>query len=156
MTGWPLVAAMMVVGCAICCSRCARAGAAERALAVLCPKASVDVELVEAEAHRRLLHPALVVAVIAHESRCSMSRRGRLGEIGYGQIKPDGSAARGFSREELETERGNLAATARHLARVLTICNGFGGLSIYAGHRQCKSTQYSRAVLAKWLSTFSR
>ena len=161
MTSWRLTVAMLIVGFLGCLQNCvgpatAHAGGAERAKLALCPKGTLDASLIEAEARRQLLHPALVVAVIAHESGCQMGRRGRLGEIGYGQIKPDGSAARGYSRAELETERGNIAATARHLARVLTICNGFGGLSLYAGNRRCRSTGYSRSVLAKFLSTFSR
>ena len=152
-----LTVALLVLGAALCLqAECApaRASAAERALVRLCPTATVNASLIEAQARRQLLHPALLVAVISHESRCSMARRGRLGEIGLGQILPTGSAARGFTRLELETEEGNLAATARHLANCLTLCGGFGGLSVYAGHKRCRSTKYSRAVLAKFWSAF--
>jgi hypothetical protein len=156
MTGWRLTVALFVIGFLVCCSRCAQAGGAERAKLALCPKASLDVALVEAEAHRQLLHAGLLMALVAHESRCRSNARSGRGDFGLAQIRVGGSAARGATVVELLDPAVNLRLAAAHLARVLTLCSGFGGLSVYSGRRHCGPSPYSRAVLAKWWSTFSR
>ena len=140
-----LAAALLAI--ALFCSRPASAGPAERAISVLCPKSKIDPSIVEKHARKHLLHPYLLVSLIANESGCDNTKTGALGEIGYGQIFPGRSAAKGLSRSYLKTEEGNIAATARHLARCLTLCGGLTGLSIYAGHKKCMESTYSKNVL---------
>lgn len=158
MTGWRLTVAMLVVGCAVCLSRCepAHAGGAERAKLALCPRGDVSAALVEAEAHRQLLHADLLMALVAHESRCRSNARSGRGDFGLAQIRVGGSAARGATAAELLDPAVNLRLAAAHLAKVLTLCGGFSGLSVYSGFPRCRSTSYSRSVLAKWMSTFGR
>jgi soluble lytic murein transglycosylase-like protein len=144
-----------LLGCTIATCGPARAATpSERALSVLCPRGDVSAPLVEAEAHRQLIHPALLVALVAHESRCRSSARSGRGDWGLAQIRVGGSAAHGATAAELLDPAINLRLAAAHLARVLTLCGGFSGLSVYSGFPRCRSTRYSRAVLALFLSTF--
>jgi soluble lytic murein transglycosylase-like protein len=151
-----LTIALLVLGFLLCCSRWASAGGAERAKLALCPHGDVDVSLVEREAHRQILHPSLLMALIAHESGCRRKAVSGFGDYSYGQLRYGGSAARGATVAELMDPATNIRLTAAHLARVLTLCGGFSGLSVYSGHSRCRSSKYSRAVLAKFLSTFGR
>jgi hypothetical protein len=143
---------IVALGAAICLTAtCGPAHAettTEAALTVLCgPRAAYLAPVVGAEAHRWLLHPVLVVVVIAHESHCRADARSGRGDYGLGQIRVGGSAAHGADVEDLLKPDRNLELTARHLAGCLTMCGGLSGLSVYSGHRRCGSTRYSRAIV---------
>lgn len=126
----------------------ARASTAD-SLRTLCGSRAVDLApLVQATARRFLLHPQFLASVIAAESTCRPRAIGARGEIGLGQIKPDGSAAAGYTRAQLFDPATNLEATARHLARLHVLCGSFAGaLSVYSGRRKCRPSTYSRHVL---------
>jgi hypothetical protein len=109
--------------------------------------------LVREQAHRFLLHPALLAALVAAESTCrpdAINRR--TGAVGLGQIIPGRSAAPRLTRAELLEPRTNLAATARHLARCWLLCGVPGAaVAVYGGQRQCRATEWSRRVLGRFV-----
>ena len=118
-------------------------------LAIACGPGHGDLApLVDREARRQFLRPVLLVAVIARESGCRVDADSGRGDHGLGQIRLGGSAAHGASVEDLLKPERNIELTARHLANCLTLCGGPTGLSVYAGHRKCKSSHYARRVLA--------
>jgi soluble lytic murein transglycosylase-like protein len=100
---------------ALLLSGAARADSADRALSRLCPHAMGIAPQIEAHARRQLLHPALLVALIAHESGCRESAFSGKGDYGLGQIRVGGSAAHGASVEDLLKPERNIELTARHL-----------------------------------------
>jgi hypothetical protein len=151
-----LTVAMFVTGLALCLTKCAHAGAAKRALEVLCPKAVGLAPQIEAHAYRNLLHPALVVALIAHESRCRVNARSGRGDYGLGQIRVGGSAAKGATAQDLLNPERNLELAARHLAWAMVLCGGTTGLSVYSGRAKCRHSRYSREVLRKFSMAFAR
>jgi hypothetical protein len=150
-----LTITLLVIGFLVCCTQWAHAGAADRALAVLCPRGDIGAALIERESHRQLLHPALLVAVLAHESGCRSRARSGRGDWGAGQVRIGGSAARGATVAELLDPEVNVRLTAAHLARMITLCGGFGGLTVYSGQRRCRSSRYSRSVLQLFWRTFA-
>jgi len=120
----------------------------QAALSFLCGQSAIYLApLVQTEARRQLLHPVLVAAVIAHESHCRADARSGRGDFGLGQIRVGGSAAHGAHAEDLLNPARNVELTARHLANCLTMCGGLGGLSVYSGHKRCRSTNYSRSIV---------
>jgi len=141
-----------VLGTAICTSATcgpARADTLDRVLRDLCGRRGTEIApLVRESSHRFLLRPTLLASLIAAESRCRKDAVGARGELSLGQILPSGSAARGYTLEQLRDPATNVEAAAKHLARCLTLC-GFtaGGLSVYAGWRHCRESSYSRRVL---------
>jgi hypothetical protein len=127
----------------------ARADQLDRAMHVLCgARGDAIVDTVRAEARHHLLHPIVLAQLVAAESRCKVEAKGAAGEIGLGQIKPDGSAARGRTVAQLRDPAINLHLTAAHLARLEVFCGGIvGALSVYSGRRQCRESSYSKRVL---------
>jgi len=146
----PLALAWAILLSGVC-----RADAA-RAVSLLCPPGSAYLApLVDSAARLYLLHPHLLVAVVAHESRCDPWAASGRGDFGLGQIRIGGSAALGAAALELQGPALNLALTARHLARCLVLCGALGpALSVYSGHRRCRASRYSRAVVALLRMTF--
>ena len=152
--------AFLALGILVCLQNCfaadtAHAGVAERAIGLLCPGRPLNALLIAREARRQLLPSGLLVAVIAHESGCRSDAKSGRGDFGLGQIRVGGSAARGATVAELMDPEINIRLTAAHLARVLTLCGGLSGLSVYSGHKRCRSSRYSRAVLGLFWSTFA-
>jgi soluble lytic murein transglycosylase-like protein len=127
----------------------ARASEALDAIRVLCPRHTAIAPLARAAAARHDVSPTLLVAVVAHESGCRWWARSGKGDVGLGQIRIGGSAAGKATVAELLDPARNLDLTAAHIARCLALCRGSSGLSVYAGNRRCRSTRYSRAVMAK-------
>jgi soluble lytic murein transglycosylase-like protein len=129
----------------------ARGDQAGRALHALCgPRGDAIADMVRVEAHRHLIHPALLAAVVASESTCNPNAHSGRGDFGLGQIRLSGSANVGtFTAEQLRDPAINLRLTARHLSKCLTICNGYvlGALSVYRGVKRCRATDGSRRVL---------
>jgi soluble lytic murein transglycosylase-like protein len=151
-----LTVAMFAMGLALCLTECAHAGAASRALAALCPKAVGLAPQIEANARRNLLHPALLTALIAHESRCRVNARSGRGDYGLGQIRVGGSAAKGATAQDLLNPERNLELAARHLAWAMVLCGGTTGLSVYSGRARCRASKYQREVLRKFSLAFAR
>ena len=140
---------------AVLLSGVCRADAA-RAISRLCPPGRAYLApLVDSAARQHLLHPALLTAVIAHESRCDPRAESGRGDVGLAQVRVGGSAALGSRRAELFDPALNLALAARHLARLLVLCGSVhGALSVYSGRSKCRKSAYSRAVLVKFRSAF--
>jgi soluble lytic murein transglycosylase-like protein len=129
----------------------ARGDSAGRALHVLCgPRGDAIADMVRVEARRHLIHPALLAAVVASESTCNPNAHSGHNDWGLGQIRLGGSAnVGGYSAAQLRDPATNLYLTSRHLAKCLTICNGYvlGALSVYRGVSRCRATDGSRRVL---------
>jgi soluble lytic murein transglycosylase-like protein len=148
--------ALIAIGAYLCCTGEPRADQASEALRAMCgPRGDAIADLVRAEAHRWLLHPALVASVIALESRCDPNAVGTHGEIGLGQLMPRGAAAtspllgRAFSRRELRDPATNVYATARFIAWNMTACpkGPEYALTGYNQRHGCKCSRYARRVL---------
>ena len=120
-------------------------------LLLLCgPRGEAIDSHVRAEAHRQLIHPTILIMLIASESRCRLNVRGSKGEIGPMQLLPGGSAARGYTPEQLQDPAINIEAGARHLGRLLTMCNddANAAISIYKSQvRKCRRTETAARVL---------
>ena len=144
-----LRAVAILAGLALCCmSECAPAQAspAERALAALCPHAVAWAPLVDEAAHRQLLHPALLVAVMLPESGCQSGAVSRKGARGPMQLL---GVARGNLRgDALHDPAANINAGARWLALREVECGSlFLGLGAYNAGPCGKGKGYARRVL---------
>lgn len=129
----------------------ARGDQAGRSLHALCgTRGDAIADLVRAEAHRHLIHPALLAAVVASESTCNPNAHSGHNDWGLGQIRLGGSAnVHHATAAQLRDPATNLYLTSRHLAKCLTTCNGYvlGALSVYRGVKRCRATDGSRRVL---------
>jgi soluble lytic murein transglycosylase-like protein len=148
---------ILAIAWAVLLSGFCRADAA-RAISRLCPPGRTYLApFVDSAARLYLLHPALLTALIAHESRCDPWAESGRGDYGLGQIRVGGSAAMGASAFELFYAALNLGLTARYLSRWIAKCRSVhGGLSVYSGRSRCRQSAYSRSVLAKFHSAFER
>lgn len=92
----------------------------------------------------------LLAATVGAESTCNNSKVSRKGAIGYGQILPGGSAAKGHSAKQLRRKRLNLRLAAEHLARGLRLCGGdySQAVAFYSGIYPCSETKWSRWVIS--------
>jgi hypothetical protein len=122
----------------------------ELALSVACgPRATYLAPHVDRAARRYLLHPVLLVAVLACESRCRMDAVGKRGEVCAMQLL--GVARNGHSRRALRRSPGLCISTgARWLALRQTECAHLGALAIGGYNaRECRhGKRYARKVLA--------
>lgn len=139
--GW-LRIVLTFIGIAIGCTHClgpARADQTDRELAKLCgPRGASIADLIRKEARHHLLHPVLLSQLVAGESTCRWWADSGLGDIGLGQIRLGGSAARGATRAQLLDPATNLHLAASHLDRLLLICGSIpGALRVYRGHTRC-------------------
>jgi hypothetical protein len=138
---WRVV--LMFLGIALCCTHCegpARADQTDRELSRLCGplRALAVANLVRLEARHHLLHPVLLARVVASESTCRIDADSGRGDIGLGQVRLGGSAARGHGRLDLLHPAINLHLAAAHLDRLLLLCGSWhGALRVYRGHRYC-------------------
>jgi hypothetical protein len=108
-----------------------------------------------ADLHAAIVDPLLVGAVVASESGCHAHAVSAGGlDIGYGQLRLGGSAARHHGRAALLQPALNIRLTAEHLRRCLDLCDGWiaGALSVYRGIRRCVDSRGSRRVLDLYLS----
>jgi soluble lytic murein transglycosylase-like protein len=103
------------------------------------------------EARRHLIHPVLLVMVVAAESNCKANRvNKRSGAVGLGQILPKGSANRGdYTPLQLRDPDLNLYLTARHIAWCLTLCgdNALAAVAVYNGSKKCRASVWAHRVL---------
>lgn len=133
----------------------ARASQTEDLLARLCPNGDFSADQVAGIAHRFLLHPAILVAVLAAESGCRMGVVGSHREVCAMQIIPGGAAAtsqilgRRFSRRELLDSLTCLYVGARYLAYQFQTCGTNPRLALtgYSHRRGCKRSRYADEVL---------
>lgn len=135
----------------------ARASQTEDLLSRLCPRGDFSADQVAGMAHRFLLHPAILVAVMAVESGCRMGVVGSHREVCAMQIIPGGATAtspilgRRFSRRELLDPFTCLYVGARYLAHLFQVCGPNPRLALtgYSHRHGCKRSRYADAVL--WL-----
>jgi soluble lytic murein transglycosylase-like protein len=132
------------------------ASTTEKALTALCPGREHLAPHVDAAARRYMVHRKLLVALIAHESRCRVRASSGKGDYGLGQIRITGSAARGATIGQLFDPSTNLMLAARHLSRCFTLCGSLNGLSVYSGRKKCSPSRYSAAVVRKFERLFIR
>ena len=119
------------------------------ALNAACPGHRDLAGPVDSAARRYLLHPLVLVAVMAHESGCDMRAVGAAGEVCAFQLR--GAARNGHSSRALARDAALCVATgARWLALREVECGGLLlGLSGY-NSRTCEGgKRYARAVLAR-------
>jgi hypothetical protein len=105
------------------------------------------------EAAEHHVRPALLDAVAKLETGCDPHKVGRLGEVGPWGILPTGSAARGLGRRGLARPAKNAHAAARHLRKLLDLCDGseIAALNIFsANRRRCTDipSHYAAKVMA--------
>ena len=91
----------------------------------------------------------LLAATVGAESTCDRSKVSRLGALGYGQLLPGGSAARGHSAKQLRRVKLNLRLSAEHLAKCMRLCHGSQSeaVALYSGVWPCQETKWSRYVV---------
>lgn len=124
-------------------------------LQLLCPHAPEYAKPIAFEAHRHLIHPVLLAAVVYHESHCTMNRVGAHGELGAGQIIPGGAAAtssilgRKFTRKQLKNLDINIYVAARYIAWNMRSCGDNPRLALtgYSHRKTCRPSNYARKVL---------
>jgi len=130
-------------------TRTGNASQLDDGMRTLCGKRGAKVARL-AVVHAAIVDPLLLGAVVASESGCKESAVGGGGvDIGLGQIRIGGSAARGYRRAALLRPVLNIRLTAEHLRRCLDLCDGWvaAALSVYRGHRRCVDSKGSRRVL---------
>jgi hypothetical protein len=121
-----------------------------------CPSPDIRQELahvVIAESRSAHQDAMIVAAVIAHESKFKQKAKGRKGEVGLMQIKPDGVAA--FTCRDLLAGLWQIAFNIRCGIRVMLRARRVCGkdapalewLGIYNGVRKCVPSRYARSVL---------
>jgi hypothetical protein len=102
------------------------------------------------------LDPVLVAAVLHHESGFRADKRGKLGELGLGQLKRGTLATHGYDASPdrvLLAIPVNVGLTVRHMLHVRAVCGtspAAAWLSVYSGRRHCRPSPYSLAVLADY------
>ena len=112
-------------------------------------------------AHAYHIKPAILVAMARVESTCHPNAIGGAGGIQYGllQIRLGGSAALGYSAEELLRPRLNLELGARHLHRWLVRCGDLrAALGVFDGWRKCsqgRRSPYAKRVM-EWVEEVER
>jgi soluble lytic murein transglycosylase-like protein len=102
-------------------------------------------------AHAAGIPSELLAGTVGAESTCDHRKVSRKGAIGYGQILPGGSAAKGHSAKQLRRKKLNLRLAAEHLARGLRLCGGSWSQAVafYSGVWPCQETGWSRWVVAR-------
>jgi soluble lytic murein transglycosylase-like protein len=143
--------ALIATGIALCVTNCigpAAAGTTEEAISISCGRGHADLApLVEAAARRHLVDRVVIVALIAHESRCDTFAVGRHDDRGLGQLR--GVARAGLTRRDAHDPAKNLNATAKWLAAMTTWCGSLpSGLGAYNTGKCGKGRGYARKVLA--------
>lgn len=111
-------------------------------------------QVVVQEAARYQIDPAILAAVLRHESGFNPHARGARGEIGLGQIYRGTKASRGYDHltdQQLEAPEVNVRLAARHLAWAQSKCGGgkpAQWVGVYAGHG-CGPTKYGTRLIAR-------
>lgn len=142
-----LLLVLGVLGCTQCWCGPARASTTEAALDELCPGHRDLAQHVDKAAHRQLLHPVWLVAVMRVESHCRMEARGRDGEVCAFQLR--GRARNGLSRAQLRDPATCIETGARWLAMMVTWAGSLGeGLGAYNTGKLGAGKRYARKVMA--------
>lgn len=136
----------------------AHASDSDVALALLCPKNWKPIaRTLRIEAATVGIDSVLLAAIVANESRCRVSADSGKGDYGLAQIRLGGSAAGDATAVELLDPRTNLHLAALHVRRCLELCGDVhGALSVYAGHKKCRPSRYSRRVLGMYEAAMRR
>jgi len=90
-------------------------------------------------------------AVLVKESSLRPHVFGKHGEVGLGQIKPDGLAAIECRDLDIHQSADNVRCAARLLARAKATCGEAAVkvyLSLYSGRRRCRASGYSMRIMA--------
>ena len=131
-------------------------------LLALCGPGSVGLAPhVDHAAREYHLKPAILVAMARVESTCNPRAIGGRDGIQYGllQIREGGSAALGYTADELLKPRLNLELGARHLHRWINRCGDVrAALGVFNGWRKCslgRRSPYARKVLS-WVEEVER
>jgi soluble lytic murein transglycosylase-like protein len=103
---------------------------------------------IDRAASRAHIPSALLAATVGAESTCNNHRVSSKGAIGYGQILPGGSAAKGHTAKQLRRPRLNLRLAAEHLRKGLRLCDGSWSeaVSFYAGIWPCAAGPWGQRV----------
>ena len=103
---------------------------------------------IDRAAHAAGVPSVLLAALVGGESTCDRNRVSSKGAIGYGQILPGGSAAKGHSTKQLRRVRLNLRLAAEHLRKGLQLCGGNWdeAVSFYAAIWPCSAGPYGKKV----------
>jgi soluble lytic murein transglycosylase-like protein len=133
-----------------------------RLLLALCgPSAAGLAPHVDHASRKYHIKPAILVAMARVESTCHPNAVGGAGGIQYGllQIRLGGSAALGYSAEELLRPRLNLELGARHLHRWLVRCGDIrAALGVFNGWKKCslgRKSPYAKRVM-EWVEEVER
>ena len=117
-------------------------------------RAKLMSAMIVVESERFDLDPALVAAVIQHESGFRRDAVGLLGEQGLMQLKRGTWSTKGFdhlSDVGLRQPRVNIYLGVRHLAKVRKVCgensSPLNWLSVYSGRKKCRPSEYSRSIM---------
>ena len=110
---------------------------------------------IERAAHTAGVPSELLAATVGAESTCRPGVKSGKGAIGYGQILPGGSAAKGHTDKQLRSLRLNLRLAAEHLAKGLRLCGGdwAEAVSFYAGYWPCQETKWGLRVADAAMAT---
>ena len=102
---------------------------------------------IERAAHAAGVPSELFAATVGAESTCRPDVKSRKGAIGYGQILPGGSAAKGHTAKQLRRVRLNLRLAAEHLSRCIDTCGTWAAaVSMYAGAQGCVEGPWGQRV----------
>ena len=107
------------------------------------------------------IKPAILVAMARVESTCNPRAIGGRDGIQYGllQIREGGSAALGYTAEELLKPRLNLELGARHLHRWTVRCGDVrAALGVFNGWKKCsqgRKSPYAKRVM-EWVEEIER
>jgi len=121
----------------------------EAALSVVCPGHLDLAPHLDAAARRYLVHPVVLVALMAEESGCRMGVVGSHGEVCAMQIH--GVARNGHSRRALRSDPALCIATGARWLSLRTVDCGGGLLMGLAGYnaKECRhGKRYALRVLA--------
>ena len=95
--------------------------------------------------------PVVLGAILVKESSLRADVFGKLGEVGLGQLKPNGAAMHFCKDLDIHKPAENVQCAARLLARARDVCGDAASplnyASVYNGYRTCRVTGYSRRVV---------
>ena len=97
----------------------------------------------------------LLAAVVGAESTCDRRKISRKVAVGYAQLLPGGSAAKGHSTKQLRRTTLNLRLAAEHIHKGLQLCGGSWAeaVSFYTGKFPCTAGPWGTKVAgaAEWV-----
>jgi hypothetical protein len=131
-----------------------------RLLLTLCGPSAIGLAPhVDHAAHKYHVKPVVLIAMARVESTCHVDARDGRGDWGLLQIREGGSAALGYTAEELLKPRLNLELGARHLHRWIVRCGDVrAALGIFDGWKKCslgRKSPYAKRVM-EWVEEVER